>query len=413
MKVGLVTPQYAPQFEGGTESVVRAQARELAALGHAVRIVSGTDRLHAGQDLLATEVDGLPVRFVPRTPDEPYDLALERPRVLALVLELLSDVDVVHLHHWSTLDGGLVRRLAPRVPVVVTLHDLFTTCPRFFRVPFGLVESCPPPGSFETCVVCLTPDAPGVAPELLHTGLAARMASFAAELEAAALVLTPSRSHQQNLAPHLAVDARWRVLPHGLGRELGARASAAWDGTGELRLVYLGHRTAVKGIRDLALALGGLPPELESRVRLDAFGDELDPGLDAELTRCAGAARLRFHAPYGPAELGQLLRAEGPFHLAAAPSRVAESYGLVVDEALALGLPTWVSDRGAPQERIGAAGLVLPAEDPAAWTRAFATIFAHPERLEVQRGAAAATVRTARDAARELSQLYQSLLHSA
>jgi betaine-aldehyde dehydrogenase len=41
MDVVLVAPQFAPHFEGGTESVVRAQGRELARRGHRVRATDG------------------------------------------------------------------------------------------------------------------------------------------------------------------------------------------------------------------------------------------------------------------------------------------------------------------------------------------------------------------------------------
>ena len=55
MKLVLLTQHHAPHFEGGTESVVRAQARELALMGHDVRVVSGTDRAHEGTDTMEEE----------------------------------------------------------------------------------------------------------------------------------------------------------------------------------------------------------------------------------------------------------------------------------------------------------------------------------------------------------------------
>ncbi|MBI5435354.1 MAG: alpha-(1-2)-phosphatidylinositol mannosyltransferase, partial [Planctomycetes bacterium] len=92
---------------------------------------------------------------------------------------------------------------------------------------------------------------------------------------------------------------------------------------------------------------------------------------------------------------------------AAFPSRLAESYGLVVDESLALGLPTWVSDRGALGERLGAAGRILPAEDVAAWTDAFESLLSRPSMLDAARLALPNSPRRAADAAAELEVLYQ------
>jgi glycosyltransferase involved in cell wall biosynthesis len=81
-----------------------------------------------------------------------------------------------------------------------------------------------------------------------------------------------------------------------------------------------------------------------------------------------------------------------------------------VDEALALGLPVWVSDRGALPERLGGAGLALPAGDPAAWSAAVLDTLDDPRRLARWRAAIPARHRTAADAAAELEALYREVL---
>src|SRR5262249_50843252 len=157
MDLALVAPHFAPHFEGGTEAVVRAQARELIARGHRVRIIAGTDRAHSGSDVERVTLDGIEVFFVPRLPDEYYDLDLEHPRLRPIVLELARGAELVHIHHWSTLHAHLVRDFAARVPVVVTLHDLFLTCPRFFRLPVDPAIRCPPRGELDPCARCVAP----------------------------------------------------------------------------------------------------------------------------------------------------------------------------------------------------------------------------------------------------------------
>ncbi|NOT32522.1 MAG: glycosyltransferase, partial [Planctomycetes bacterium] len=139
------------------------------------------------------------------------------------------------------------------------------------------------------------------------------------------------------------------------------------------------------------------------------LGDEVVVGFDDELRREARDVPLVFAGNYTLQELPARLAALGDLHLGAFPSRASESYGLVPDELMALGLPVWVSDRGAPKERVGSAGRVLPAEDAGAWTHAFAEILAHPERLERERLALPVRVRTAAEAARELDRLYARL----
>lgn len=416
MEVLLLTPHFAPHFEGGTEFVARAQARELARLGHRVRILSGTDRPHAGRDRETANIDGVEVTFLPRLPEETYDLSLERPRLGRLIEEELRGAELVHVHHWSTLPSDVVRRLARRVPVVVTLHDLFTTCPRFFRVPVGDVTKCPEPGDAIPCARCVQPDAPGLELDSLTGMIEARHRWMAEELGAAGRIVFPSLSHASNVLrffPELT-DAH-RVISHGLcAAELSTPDDAhvtatTWTGEGRLRVLFLGHRTPLKGVGDLVASMALLSPELRARLELCLLGGEVDAGFDDDLRARAGDLRLRFLGGYRVEELRGRVAEAGGAHLAALPSRVQESYGLVLDEAQALGLPAWVSDRGAPLERVGSAGRVLPAEDPAAWAAALAEVLESPSILESERRALPGSVRSAHDAALELQALYREL----
>ncbi len=406
MDLVLVAPHYPPHFEGGTESVVRAQARELARLGHRVRVIAGTDRPHAGEDVERGRIDGLEVAFVPRRPGEYYDLELEHARLRPLVSGLAEGAELVHVHHWSTLHAHLVRDLGARVPCVVTLHDLFLTCPRFFRLPISPEIRCPEPGDFEPCARCVAP-ATEWSHERLLSGFERRSRWVAAELAAAAAIVVPSRSQSERIGEYVALDpARLHVVPHGLAEPL-PRVSRGWNGAGRLRVLFLGHRSDVKGVRDLVRALAGLADGERERVELVLLGGEVVAGYDAELLREARGLALSFAGNYALPDLARRLAEIGGAHLGAFPSRAWESYGLVPDELQALGLPAWVSDRGAPRERIGGGGRVLPAEDPPAWTRAFAEVLAEPALLERERTALPNRVRSSADAARELERLYR------
>ncbi len=413
MKVSLVTAHFAPRFEGGTEFVARAQARELAKRGHEISIVSGTDAPDGGERQVET-VDGLRVVFFRRTADEPYDLALDRPRLAALVAAEIEPADLVHVHHWWTLDGALVRNTARTKPVVVTLHDSFTTCPRFFRVPVN-VERCPAPGDFEPCARCCSSDARGLDLLTLESGLRTRAEAFRAELAAAARVVFPSHAHADFLAPYLELDAsKTAVVQHGLCGPATALAGASpYTGAGALRVLFLGHLGEVKGVLDLARALVGVAGA--EPVELILLGEEVEPGIRGRIEEAARGVgergpRLTFGGGYRPEELAQRVEALGGAHVVALPSRVRESYGLVVDEARALGLPVWVSDLGAPKERVGAGGRVLPARDPAAWRAAFQEVLGAPETLAAERRAQPPLLRTAADAALELEDLYRDVL---
>lgn len=413
MKLALLTQHFAPHFEGGTEALVRAQARVLADEGHDVLVVAGTDRPHAGADVEVASVDGLAVRFVPRLPAEPYDLVLERPRVAALVRDLVADRDLVHVHHHSTLHGALVRdAAADGRPVVWTLHDLFATCPRFFRVPPLAQVRCGGRDELEPCVGCIEPDAGGAPPEALAAGLRARAIGFRAEVAAASLVCFPSAAHRDRVRGLVELDAkRARIVPNGLVRDLGRVVTRGWDPAEPLRVLYLGHLAAVKGLDDVVVALAALAPGERERVELHCLGSEVDEGLAGRLDVAARSLAIHRHGGFTPDELEARAAALAP-HLAVLPSRAYESYGLTLDECHALGLPTWVGDRGALAERVGSAGRVLPARDPAAWTAAFREVLAEPRVLERERLAVPAELPGPRASAHALLAEYHRLLSS-
>ncbi|HJO26101.1 MAG TPA: glycosyltransferase [Planctomycetota bacterium] len=434
MRLTLVAAHFPPHFLGGTEQVVLAQARELSRRGVEVRVVAGTDRPAVpGEDCWRENVAGIPVTFLPRLPAEVGPGEGGRERLRPLLARELAGSDIVHVHGTSTLTQTLVRDAArdgtrPR-PVIYSIHDHFPACPRSFRWR-GDGEACPELPAEGECASCLAPElglASGLdgpadergtgrngALDKLAAALGRRRRAAQEEVDAAALVTVPSFAHRLSLGRHLNLRrAELMVIPPGLCLalpNLHPRPSLFRAGSGEpLRVLHFGNLCAAKGTLDLARALGMLPA---GSARLVLAGHGLDLDLGRRLV--AGAPGLPVDI-YGAYDGAALERIAADCHLAAFPSRLEESFGLVVDEALALGMVTWVSDRGAPQDRIGAAGRVLPAEDPAAWGAAFAGLLAESPGAELATERAAVPKETfdAADAAEEWLSVYRSLLRSA
>ncbi|MBM3976542.1 MAG: glycosyltransferase [Planctomycetes bacterium] len=171
-------------------------------------------------------------------------------------------------------------------------------------------------------------------------------------------------------------SGRIRVVENGIdcgaltsavraARERNARADAL------VHLGFLGTALPSKGALELAEAL------LEAAVPglvLDVHAALPPYHGDARYVQALQAlaardARIRLHGPYARSELPRILAGlDG----VAAPSRWHEVYGLTVREARAAGLPVLVSDRGdlARVAEGGEAGLVVPADDRAAWVAA-------------------------------------------
>ncbi|MBX3463891.1 MAG: glycosyltransferase [Planctomycetes bacterium] len=405
MKVCFVTSNYPPEAWGGTEQVVTALARELHGRGVAVVAITGSDVPHGSE--AAGDGDVRPERFedtvvhrVFKRPDEWDRHGFVRPRLLALLRDLLrrERPDLVHVHSCAAFGGG-VTAIAQELglPVAMTFHDLWVTCARYFRIPAGGVR-CPAGTDRTPCVTCVN-DALQTDPGRVAAALAERDRVLREDVGRAALCTAPSATAARFVRDCLPHAGAIEVIPHGLLRPVAAAARAAPPTAGEvLRVGTFGGLVAEKGVLDLVDAVVGLPCELHLAGRLH------DAAIVAHLRRReASGLRWHWHGEYTPADAHPARN----LHLAVFPSRCQETYGLVVDEALAHGVPAVVSDAGALAERSGTGGVrVTPL---AALANVLRELVTSRDRLAALRAAIPAALPTiAASAARHL-ELYRRL----
>ena len=166
-------------------------------------------------------------------------------------------------------------------------------------------------------------------------------------LAAAAAVIATSESTRRTLNGHAHVAEP--------GVDVAALASGTATG-GELLCVAA--VTPVKGHDVLLDALATLG-DLDWRCACVGSLDR-DRVFADGLRRRAGRARFT-----GPRTGPELERAYATADLLVLPSR-AETYGMVVTEALAHGVPAVASEVGGVPEALGGAGMLVPPGDPAA-----------------------------------------------
>jgi len=401
VKICLLTANFPPEAVGGTEQVVTALLRAFVAAGHEVAVVSGSDVPHAGVDRIDDVHEGVAVTRLPKKPDEHDRHGYVRPRLLALVRERLAALrpDVVHVHSFAGLGLGvtaLCRDLA--IPVVVTFHDLWVTCARFFRIPAGGVR-CPDGADRAPCVTCVN-DALQTDAAFVERALAERDRLLRDELAAATACTAPSRTAADFVRRCAPFDRDVEVIPHGLLRPVPAEHRARPPATGEpLRVGTFGGLVPQKGLRELVDACRGLACELH------LYGPFHDPAFAADLRERAAQRGLTMveHGRFGPDDR----HPARDLHLAVFPSKCQETYGLVVDEALARGVPVVCSDSGALAERAMAPGVVVTPLDKLA--NVLAELVASPQRLAALRQAIPAALPTIDDSARRHLDLYASL----
>lgn len=405
MKVAFVTSNYPPEGRGGTEQVVTALARELRALGAEVAAITCSDQVHSGLDWRDESFEAVPVRRVWKRHGEWDHDGFVRPRVLAQVRAWLAEVrpDVAHVHSFAAFGAGTVavcRELG--IPVLLSFHDLWVTCARYFRLPPpGL--TCPTGTDRTACVPCLD-QVVRAGPAAVAAAIAARDAAVRADVALAARAVAPSATAARFVRECLPYTGSIEVVPHGLLRAVPAAERAAAPQPGEpLRIGTFGNLVAEKGVFELVTAATTLPAN--PPVELHLAGAWLQQDFRDRMRQLAAAhgTTLVEHGPYRPGEPHPARH----LHLAIFPSRCQETYGLVVDEALAHGVPVLLSDRGAFAERRGQPGVVVTSLDTLSAT--LQDLLGAPGRLATLRQQLPAELPTIAAAAARHLELYASL----
>lgn len=361
MRVLQVVHGYPPELLGGTERTVQELSRALVRSGVEVGVAAGSlDWRQGTRALRSSDADPQSGREFPvwrlHRGDSFFDHwhKSRSPELRALFEDLLAEFrpDAVHVHHWQRLSRDLVASAARRgIPALVSLHDLSTSCLIAFRVRPGTESLCRAPLGPDPCLECaasLPPFTPWIDAIEGRLRLHEHSREVRRELDLARVRIVPSQSHRETLAACLGLDPaafQVEVVPPGRGQRL-----ARWPGprAGDaLELCLFGHLTPIKGAHLALEALRALPNP--RALRLHLLGAEADPAYARRLRTLAEGLDVVFHGAYDLAALAAHPARHAALLLACSLGH--ESYGMVLDEALDLGLPWLLPAAGAFQER--------------------------------------------------------------
>ena len=377
MRITLVSAHYPPNFVSGGTLQPQRLAQGLQARGHAVRVFAGF--LDSERRPLDTweehDETGLPVHWVVSTPfmDWADDRNFDNPAVTERFAQHLAahPADVVHLHALQTLGVGLVEAAkASGAAVVVTMHDFWWVCARQF-----LVDRTDRPCS----LVVAAGDCPC---EMGRPSLLARAERLRAALEAADVVLAPSRSAAEVLRANGIDPAKLDVDENGMATPSPSAPAATTGPAGLVTVRYTGGSNPMKGADVLVAAAHLLGPRPDLRI----LAHDIDEAVERDGRPLSDTPMVPVPA-YRPDELDGLLAATDALVL---PSVMRESHSLVTREALLRGVPVIATDTIGPEEVVddGRNGLIVPAADPSLLAAALASLTDSDRLRELRDGAA-------------------------
>ena len=387
--------------------MTKALASALDREGVEVVVLTGSEQPFDGRPFDVESSAGLDVRRIKRPPEEVYGLDIRRPRVQSVVDELLRTerVDVLHVQHWATLTSELVRGAARlNVPSIVTLHDMWTTCPRFFRRLHPAGVTCPTGDGRDECLGCVRPHIEFHDDDWIVEHIALRDRELRAELAAAAVVTAPSAACRDRIGEHLPWSDPIEIVPHGLLEPVGDAAPVPATSSA-LRVGTFGNLVEEKGVALLIHEARGL-----DGLEIHLFGPFLEPAFEQLVKQRAeqNGVKLVCHGPYDASDAHPARQLD----VAVFPSLCEETYGLVVEEALVRGVPVVVSDRGALKEHIGDGGIVVPVAELGPLRETLRALSSDRRRLDELRAGIPDRFWTIRDAAIRYRELYDGALES-
>ena len=363
LRIALVVHGYPPELRGGTERTVQSLALGLLRAGHEPLVIAGSDRWQDGFRVSRErEHDpesgrSFPVVRIHRS-DVHYGHWTKRvsPRAGAAFEELLRELrpDVVHVHHWVRLSSDLVVRSARLgVPAVVTLHDHASSCLIYFRVRPGDLAFCEAPLGAEPCLDCASrvyPPTPWLTRAEEGLVLARWQRDLRRELQAARVVAALSDDQARTVERLIGFPLAIRTVAPSSNTSLPPAAPAPpidrRDPGSPLVLGCWSGMHELKGT-DVLLSAMRLLRERGVPVELHLAGVE-DAAYAERMRADAGGLAVRFHGPFESLAGHPVTRV----HAFVAGTRARETWGVVLDEAVALRLPLVVPRFGAYATRL-------------------------------------------------------------
>ena len=367
-----IVHQYLPEHVGGTELYTDWLSGALSRRGHRVAIFHRHSASAAG---LESRWDGAVQIWRAwaglMTPAGRFRATFSAPALAQAFERVLTEVrpDLIHIQHLMGQPAGLVDLIRQQqIPYVVTLWDFWWVCANAQLLTNYSQQICHGPAWYLNCAHCALarlerPQYRFVLPVVagpLAGLLAGRNRLLRRVIQGAAQLIVPAEFVRQWYIEHGMPAEKLVVLPPGLEHiEPGSRSSRPPDEP--LRFAYIGGLARQKGVHVLLQAFHDLDPKTE----LWLAGDQTtDPDYVAQLRQFSRPG-VRFLGRLSRSQVWQIL---AQVDILVMPSLWYETFGFVISEAFAAGVPVIASRLGPLADRVRheVDGLLVPPGDVAA-----------------------------------------------
>ena len=388
---------FLPDHCAGSEIYTYHLSKALQRRGHEVQLLFTEKRQERPQfEVTEGTYEDLPFheivynRLFHDIADLYHDPRMEEP--IGAVLDRVRP-DVLHVQSLVYLGLSLIQAAAARgIPVVMTLHEYFVSCPRG-----GLLldldgQLCDPIVS-ETCARCIAPypiereryqdaaGAPGAPDDELRffaRAIEVRTQRMFEGMRGVTRFVAPSRFLAERLIREGLPRERVEVADYGFPDPPTVERRPRREGEG-LRFGYLGTLSDFKGVHLAVRAFEGLPP---GRATLRVKGEpSWFPDYTGPLEeRARSVPGLSFEGALPPGRAAWFL---AEIDVLIVPSLWYENSPLTIHEAFQCGVPVVATDLGGMAELVAAGGgVTFRRGDAADLRRRLAELIDEPERID-------------------------------
>lgn len=362
MRILYVVHDFFPRFYGGTERYVLNLSHQMQRMGHSVTVL--TYGLEEPSESFAAEIrgvlhksyiyKGVPVLSIKHQPI-PGDIGFAiDDNAMEYALEMVlkdKKLDVMHIAHPMRLASCYKVAKKLGIPVVLTLTDFWLLCPRgrFFKPDYSLCNS--PEGGEKCMNEC------GVLPSIMK-----RYEDAKRLFETVDILISPSRFLIE-IFKNNGWNRKIFHINHGVDYRYITSKNIV---TKNLNHVVFGYTGVVAKFKGVDLLIKAFREVNSSNIILRIYGNCVwEQNFYSELNLAIEQdKRIQLLGKYEHDELPRIMN---EIDIVIVPSTTLESYGLVVVESLAYGVPVIASDIvGSAYEYIrdGENGFIFPVNKP-------------------------------------------------